>query len=191
MNIQDTRRHHLYSQPVDILNKWVDARSLGTRRLPYFDPLDGGVDASVLVLLESPARDCSWPRFVSRDNTGPSQRNLKRFLEQACLAREQTILWNLYPWLPDLGSPAQAINRLKITEGVTLLKQVMDLLPCLRVVVLAGRVAQRAAPEIEHHHPEVRLLAMPHPSPLSVCQHPDVAKDIVATLTRAAQMANV
>lgn len=153
--------------------------------------MDGGVDASVLILLESPARDCSWPRFVSRDNTGPSQRNLKRFLEQACLAREQTILWNIYPWLPDLGSPAQAISRLKITEGVTLLKEVMDLLPCLRAVVLAGRVAQRAAPEIEHHRPEVRLLAMPHPSPLSVCQHPDVAKDIVATLTRAALMASV
>ncbi|WPP02422.1 uracil-DNA glycosylase (plasmid) [Pseudomonas sp. HR96] len=185
MNIQDTRRHRLYSQPAGILNKWVDARSLGARRLPYFDPLDGGVDAPVLILLESPARDCSWPRFVSRDNTGPSQRNLKR-----CLVREQTILWNLYPWLPDLDSPAEAITRSKIVEGITLLKEVMDLLPRLRVLILAGSVAQRAAPEIKQHGPELNLLVMPHPSPLSVCQHPDVATNIVTTLTRAASVAN-
>ncbi|WP_245586780.1 uracil-DNA glycosylase [Pseudomonas cremoricolorata] len=191
MNIEDARRHRLYSRSVAALNRWVEAYCLGGRKLPYFDPLDGGVDARILILLESPARDSSWPRFVSRDNAGPAQRNLKRFLEQACLAREQTILWNLYPWLPDLGSPAQAISRSKITEGVKLLKEVLDLLPRLRVVVLAGRVAQRGAPGIEHYRPELRLLAMPHPSPLSVCQHPDVAKDIVSTLTRAAHLASV
>ncbi|GGK02280.1 hypothetical protein GCM10009304_30090 [Pseudomonas matsuisoli] len=104
--------------------------------------------------------------------------------------REQTILWNLYPWLPDLDSPAEAITRSKIIEGVTLLKEVMDLLPRLRVLVLAGRVAQRAAPEIKQHGPELSLLAMPHPSPLSICQHPDVAANIVTTLTRAASVAN-
>ena len=186
VNISEARRALLYSPPVRALNEWVESRCSAGRKLPYFDPMDGGIYASILILLESPARDSSWPRFVSRDNPGPAQRNLKRFLDQACLAREQTILWNLYPWLPDLDSPARAISRSKITEGTTILKEVMDQLPHLRAVVLAGRVAQKASPEIARHRRELKLFTMSHPSPLSVCRHPDVAKHIVATLSRAA-----
>lgn len=36
------------------LTRWVMAQSTGERTLPYFDPLDGGVFARVLILLESP-----------------------------------------------------------------------------------------------------------------------------------------
>lgn len=42
MNIQDARRHPLYSHSVEALNRWIEARCLGGRKLPYFD---GGVDA--------------------------------------------------------------------------------------------------------------------------------------------------
>lgn len=103
------------------LTRWVMAQSTGERTLPYFDPLDGGVFARVLILLESPARTVSLPRYVSRDNPGPAQRNLKGFIEQVGLARHKTVLWNLYPWLPDLDKPKGPLRRAQIEEGIEML----------------------------------------------------------------------
>ncbi|MBY4638689.1 hypothetical protein K6L44_01465 [Gluconacetobacter entanii] len=82
--------------------------------MPYFDPLDGGVHASMLVLLERPARHPMRPRFVSRDNPGPAQQNLKRFLLEANVPRKMTVLWNLIPWLPPDDHPVSSVRRADI-----------------------------------------------------------------------------
>jgi hypothetical protein len=37
------------------LNQWVDTQA-AVRARPYFAPLDGSADASILILLEAPAR---------------------------------------------------------------------------------------------------------------------------------------
>jgi hypothetical protein len=183
------RRVELLSLPhVVALNQWVDTHA-AVRALPYFDPLDGGADASILILLEAPARHAMRPRFVSRDNPGPAQRNLQRFLAQAAVARARTVLWNTVPWLADEQAPPARLGVAAVRAGIAMLGDVLDLLPCLRVVVLAGRTARQAHAAIEARRPGLIVLEMPHPSPLSVCTSPTVAPQIVATLARAAQLA--
>lgn len=174
-----------YLPAVAPLNRWVEAQAGGTRAMPYFDPLDGGVGASVLVLLEAPARHAMQPRFVSRDNPGPAQRNLKRFLEQAQLERAETVLWNTVPWLQPLEAAPLRLRASDIRNGIALLGEVLGLLPCLRVVVCAGRTARQAQATIQEARPGLLVLSMPHPSPLAVCAGPHVARQIVATLELA------
>ncbi|WP_122389621.1 uracil-DNA glycosylase [Pseudomonas syringae group genomosp. 3] len=169
------------------LTRWVMAQSAGERTLPYFDPLDGGVFARVLILLESPARTVSLPRYVSRDNPGPAQRNLKGFIEQVGLARHKTVLWNLYPWLPDLDKPKGPLRRAQIEEGIEMLITLLTFFPDLVTIVFAGRVAQKAIPRVRLAFPNFSLLEMPHPSPLSVCTHPNVRQRILSTLRHAKQ----
>lgn len=182
------RRARLLTAPhMADLTRYVDDLARRTRRaVPYFDPLDGGRAARILILLQSPARFDARPRFVSRDNPVPAQRNLRRFLGEAGLAREATVLWNASPWLPEAADvpdpPTRAAIRAELAQGIVELPRVLALFDDLRAVVLAGRSAQRAAPTVETSLPGCAVLAMPHPSPLAVCAKPGVAGEIVRVL---------
>ncbi|WP_366054504.1 uracil-DNA glycosylase family protein [Gluconobacter oxydans] len=142
----------------------------------------------MLVLLERPARHPMRPRFVSRDNPGPAQQNLKRFLLEANVPRKMTVLWNLIPWLPPDDHPVSSVRRADIAAGLAALPVLLGLLPALRVVVLAGRTASGAIPTVHQWRPEIPILTMPHPSPLSVNQHPEVARRIVSALRQARRL---
>lgn len=169
---------------VAALNAFARALMLNGRDAPWFDPLDGGDRAGLLVLLQSPARDARRPRFVSRDNPGATQRNLGRFLADARIARERSVLWNAVPWIDD-DAPRHAPSRRDLDAGLAALRGVLELLPSLRVAVLAGRIAQTAAPLILSHDPGIAVLAMPHPSPLSLCTDPSLRVRIGSVLADA------
>jgi len=81
------------------------------RIVPWFDPFDGGPEARLLILMESPARRGTDPRFVSRDNATPTQANLRRFLAEAGIARRDTVLWNVVPWVMDPDGPRNRAPR--------------------------------------------------------------------------------
>lgn len=180
---QRTTRAALIDAPhVAALNTYARTLMTGAREVPWFDPLDGGVQAEVLVLLQSPARDARRPRFVSRDNSGATQRNLKRFLANAGIARERSVLWNTLPWIAKDDAHPRAPSRRDLDTGLAALPAVLDLLASLRVVVLAGRIAQTAATVIRMHRPRLVILAMPHPSPLSLCTDPALRLRIITTL---------
>ncbi len=184
------RRIALLNQPhIGPLTQYADALSARSNAVPYFDPLDGGCEAKVLVLLESPARLASRPRFVSLDNPVPAQRNLKRFFGEAGLPRRQTVLWNVFPWLPASNGPRQTLTISEIERGIGELPSLIGLLPDLRVIILAGRKAQGAFSMLTNLPGSPVVLTMPHPSPLAVCRFPNVAIDIVETLKRAAREA--
>jgi uracil-DNA glycosylase len=68
------------------------------------------------------------------------------------------------------------------------LPALLELLPQLRVAVLAGRPARAAAPVIEGWRPDLPVLLMPHPSPTIVCTSPAIPEQIMATLTDAARL---
>ena len=74
--------------------------------VPYFDPLDGGIDARVLCLFEKPGpMTDSRPRagkrigseFISRNNDDRSAEATFRFMVQAGIPRELTVTWNVVP----------------------------------------------------------------------------------------------
>ncbi len=169
--------------PLDAYGRGIAARFGPT---PHVDPLDGGTGAGLLLLLETPGPRGPAPRFVSRDNPTGTARNLRRFLGAAGIARRQTVLWNAVPWIIHAeGARNRAPRRAEIETGLSLLAGFVALLPRLRVVVTAGRVAALATPVLRQARPDLALFAMPHPSPTYVNTSPDVAVRIAATLNEA------
>lgn len=164
------------------LNGYAEGLRAEGRDVPWFDPFDGGARARCLILLERPARRGHAPRFVSCDNPAPAQRNLRRFLAEAGLHRHRIALWNAVPWLP----PADTVRNIspraaELREGLANLPALLDLLPALQVVVLAGRAAGRAASLCA-----VSVVRVPHPSPVCVNANPSARGRIVAGLSETA-----
>ena len=165
------------------------ARDLAARMgspVPLADPLDGGVSARLLILLETPGPKMLTTGFVSRDNPTGTAANLFRFLEQAGIARAETVIWNIVPWLIQVpGTPNRNPTRAQVAQGLLHLPDFLDLLPGLELAVTAGRKAEAARGLLEARN--IPCLAMPHPSPTYVCTSPDVARRISACLTAAAE----
>lgn len=173
----------------DRLEAWRCSLTSGGRIVPRFDPNDGGADARLLVLLETPGPSVHGSGMVSRDTPTGTARNLTRFLAGAVIARADTILWNAVPWIVQVpGERNRPLRRGEITEGLAVLPSFLGLLPRLQVVVLSGRVAGEARAMVAAARPDVTVLAMPHPSPTYVCTSPDVSRRIEAALAEAAAL---
>ena len=156
------------------------------KAVPDADPLDGGIDARLLILLETPGPKVLGTGFVSRDNPDGTAANLFRFLTQAGIARSDTVIWNIVPWLiQTAGERNRNPTRAEVAEGLRHLPDFLDLLPRLELAVVAGRKAEAAAGLLEAR--KIPCLTMPHPSPTYVCTSPDVARRIAACLEAAAE----
>lgn len=187
----DDRQALLTLPHIAPLENWRSSLARG-RQVPHVDPHDGGTDARLLILLETPGPGDAPIRFVSRDNPGGTQRNLARFLDEAGIARCDMLLWNCVPWVVHVpGARNRPLRRGEIREGLETLPGLLGLLPHLTTVVLAGRVAREAAPIVVAARPYVAILTMPHPSPANVCTNPAVAAAIRATLGEAASRMRV
>jgi hypothetical protein len=151
---------------------------------PDFDPADGGVAAQVLLLLETPGPAIWRTGFVSMDNATGTSANLRRFLARAGLARERLAIWNTVPWVIHTGGPNRAPRLAEVRRGLRALPPLLPLLPALRCVVLAGRVAGMAETVLDG----VTVIRVPHPSPTYVCTDPAVAGRVVDGFAAAAGM---
>ncbi|WP_426954646.1 uracil-DNA glycosylase [Muricoccus radiodurans] len=164
-------------------------RAATGRPVPEPDPLDGGVEARLLLLLETPGPRVREDAIVSRDKPGGTGANLRRFLGAARIARRDTLIWNAVPWI--IHAPG-ALNRAprvaELRAGLEWLPPLLDVLPRLRVAVLAGRFAAAAEPVLRAARPRLPVLAMPHPSPTYVCTSPTVGERIAAALAEAATL---
>lgn len=158
-------------------------------RVPDPDPIDGGTAARLLLLLESPGPRIDRTGLVSRDNPTGTARSLRRFLHEAAIPRQATLIWNAVPWVIHApGARNRAPRRNEIAAGLQALPDLLRLLPLLQVVVLAGRVAGEARATVAMTRPEVSVLAMPHPSPTYVNTSPTVAARVRETLATAARL---
>ena len=169
------------------LERYRDA--LGARPLPapHFDPFDGGGDARLLILLETPGPSRALTRFVSRDNPTGTAANLRRALSAAGVARADTVIWNTVPWvLRDADERTRAPRASDIAAALAVLPGLFDRLAHLHVVVLAGRTAGLAAPVIQAVRPDLAIARIAHPSPTYVNTHPDIFPGIVQGLANAA-----
>ncbi len=152
---------------------------------PDFDPADGGVAARVLLLLETPGPSIGRTGFVSADNPTGTAANLRRFLAEAGLDRRWLALWNTVPWVIHTGGPNRAPRRDEIRQGLAALPGLLPLLPELRCAVLSGRIAALAEPALHG----LKLVRVPHPSPIYVCTSPDIPRRLVAGFAQAAALA--
>ena len=137
-------------------------------KVPFFDPLDGGIKSKVLFLLEKPgpmaapthpgARGGSG--FISRNNNDPTAQATWNFMREADLPREQTVIWNVIPcWN---GTTKVTITELR--EGVGGVGELVKLLPDLKVIVLVGNKAQTAKTLLDKLGFEI--FCSYHPSPI-------------------------
>ena len=73
-------------------------------KIPQFDPLDGGIDAECLFLLEAPGPKAVNSGFVSRNNPDETAKNFFELNVGAGLERSKTITWNVVPWYVGSGT---------------------------------------------------------------------------------------
>lgn len=155
--------------------------------VPVPDPLDGGVAARMLLLLETPGPAVLRTGFVTRDSANGTAANLFRFLAEAGIARTDTLIWNAVPWLIHAaGARNRAPRQAEVAAAALYLAPLLDLLPRLAVAVLAGRFAAGAAPAIAALRPDLPVIRVPHPSPTYVCTSPEVPARIRRGLAEAA-----
>lgn len=153
------------------------ARSLareGRGVVPDFDPLDGGVDAKILFLMEKPGPMTDETAlsgrigsgFISRDNNAPSAEATWRFSVEAGIDRKSSVIWNVIPW----WNGTRKISRDEHIAGLDRLSKLMDLLPNLKVVVGVGNKAKRAKGLIEKRG--LPFITSAHPSPINRAARP-------------------
>lgn len=154
--------------------------------VPDPDPLDGGVTARLLLLLETPGPAIRGTGFVSRDNPTGTAANLFRFLQAAGIPRAETLIWNAVPWVIHAeGARNRAPRRSEIRVAAAYLEPLLACLPDLSVIVLAGRVAGELEAAVATLRPSLPICRVPHPSPTFVCTAPSVRERIAAGLSQA------
>ncbi len=154
--------------------------------VPDPDPLDGGTLARLLLLLETPGPAIARTGFVSRDNPTGTAANLFSFLRESAIARADTLIWNTIPWVIHAeGARNRPPRRSELRRSEPYLAPLIDLLPHLRVVVLAGRVAGAVREPLQRMRPALPIIEVPHPSPTFVCTAPSVRERILTGFAEA------
>jgi uracil-DNA glycosylase len=166
------------------------ARRIAAERdapVPDPDPLDGGVAARCLLLLETPGPMVLRTGFVTRDSANGTAANLFRFLAEAGIPRSETLIWNAVPWVIHApGALNRAPRRSEARAAEPYLAPLLGLLPRLAVAILAGRFATGCGPALAALRPGLPVIAIPHPSPTYVCTSPEVPARIRRGLGEAA-----
>lgn len=193
--VRQERVASLHLPHIALLTEYVHTlRQRDTNEYPYFDPADGGVDASILFLFEKPGPmtvetgrlSRVGSGFISRDNDDPSAEATFNFMREAGVPRTSTVTWNTVPgW-----NGTRRITSSELKAGVRDLSELLTLLPEVRTIVLVGRKAERAEASIRELGPYA-LFRSPHPSPLVRASYPDRWSSIPNFWREAARHAGV
>ena len=150
----------------------TELREAGRGRVLNFDPLDGGIDARVLFLFETPSPKAAVTGFMSRDNPDPTARAVARYMAEAGLPRESTCLWTIVPW----SDGSWAVSAAAMRAGLGALKGLLEVLQDVRAIVLVGRRMWRAERLLDDHARPV--FTSLHPSLIVQNRFPDKAASI-------------
>ena len=189
------RRARLGDPHVAPLNHWVEslrARLGPSSIVPWFDPADGAVDATILWLLEAPgpkSTEQSGSGIISCDNNDGAAENTWRTRREAGVDRRHVVHWNVIPYYIGNETKIRAWRQGDVAHAGPLLKELVDLLPRLRSVILGGKAAQEGWRD---HRPQgitVREFPCPHPSVTNVNTRPEVWPAVVSAWRDAATWA--
>ncbi len=161
----------------------------GDESIPWFDPTDAGVRARILLLLEAPGRRATAKQgsgFVSADNDDPTAENAWHLYREAGIDRATDIVvWNVIPWYIGTDTGVRAWTHRDLHEAREVVRDLLEQLPDLRVVVLQGKAAAAAWERLDIDLPVIRS---PHPSPQNLNTRPAMRESILTAL-RAAKAA--
>jgi len=157
------------------------------RQIPYFDPLDGGINGSILFLLEAPGPKAVESGFISRDNPDPTARNMTQLLTESGVPRRMTVSWNIVPWYVGGNGHIRPVNQNDINAGIESLKDLQPLLPNIRVVILVGGKAQKARLAVEELF-NTYVLDCPHPSQRVLNVWPEKREEIMSVFRESVRL---
>ncbi|MBC8103279.1 MAG: N-acetylglucosamine-6-phosphate deacetylase [Cytophagales bacterium] len=156
--------------------------------VPWFDPADGGTDAQILLLLETPGGRGAGSGFVSSNNPDSTARNLWEMREASGLKREQTLIWNIVPWYvgeEDWGR-TRGSREDEVAKGAKHLERLLGLLPHLRVVVTMGVMARAGWQHVPSSvAARCQVMHTWHPSDQSLTPYPERREELLQTLKDA------
>ncbi len=188
-----TRRRAMLVEPhIAPLTSYVESlrRQEPETEFQYFDPLDGGVEADMLFLLEKPGPMTSptgkkvGSGFISRNNDDPTAENVFHFMRSAGIERKRVVLWNVIPgWNSTIKYNAAEIRR-----GVQEVLHLLPLLSKLRTVVLVGGPARRAHPLLQTARPDLLIHTSAHPSARCFQFNPEQWREIPKLWEAAARV---
>jgi uracil-DNA glycosylase len=188
-HVRATRREMLREPHISPLTDFVEALRAErgfTNEVPYFDPMDGGVNAKVLFILEAPGAKAVSSGFISRNNPDETAKNMFNFLNHVGFDRRESALWNIVPWYIGTGQKIRPARKTDIEQGLRYLEQLLNLLPVLENIVLVGAKAAKA----RHYVANLTALPIfesPHPSPLFVNNKPCNREVILDAFTQVRQ----
>lgn len=158
--------------------------------VPYFDPTEAGTEARILLLLEAPGRRAALEAgsgFVSPDNNDQSAKNMWHLLREAGIDRGRDVVtWNVVPWYIGDGRKVRATRSSDLDDAREATRELLSLLPNVRVVVLLGRPAATAWQALGFN---LEAIEAPHPSPLNLNTRPERREKIRLALAEAAYRA--
>ena len=142
-----------YATPVAPLNRFIDdlGRHDDAGHPPYIAPMYKGVECPGLVVLRDPGPKAGGARgsgFLSVENDDETAARQFRIMTEAGIDPADMLPWNAYPWYIN-AKP----NVREIRAGCGPLKQVLDSLPRLRIILLLGGDARRAWKIFQTEHP--------------------------------------
>jgi hypothetical protein len=160
----------------------------GRGRVPYLAPAYGGVAARLLCVLRDPGPKTNAAQggsgFLSPENDDATARRFAALLDGAGIPVSQILAWNAYPWYINRKPTAADLD-----AGVEPLRQLIGLLPRLRVVMLHGRSAQDGWRRLARRHPDLagRLEVIPtfHTSSQALIGTPEIRAARLAALAQA------
>ncbi|MCT1641401.1 uracil-DNA glycosylase [Dietzia cinnamea] len=165
------KKGHLRDPHVAAINALADAiadaEGIDRGSVPYVDPQLGGVEARVLVLLDNPSTKAEagiGSGLLSLENDDRTARNCAAFYNDLDLAPGLFVHWNVAP-APIAGVKNGGSSPDERERGAAWLRELVDLLPDLRVVLLMGEHARDGWKRTGLSLPGVHIPEdVPHPS---------------------------
>lgn len=176
-------------EPLDALAARLRRAPSGASRfVPSFDPQGGGIDARVLVLLESPATSTvrsGAEALSSEDNPNASSRVFRAARIDSGIGRNDYVRWNIIPWATG-ATRAPTPDDLDLAQAA--LHELLGLLPGITGIVTLGTPALNGVMRYLTLHPNpviVPVFAAPHPSPANGHRRAERYERMVNALRRA------
>jgi hypothetical protein len=166
-SFQQQQSDGIYLPHVEPFNRLVDEIATASEWVPYVAPHYGGVAARLLALFRDPGPKTQrvvGSGMLCIENDDPSADRYSNFLANAGISVRDLMAWNSYPWYINRKPTVDELKR-----GVGPLKQVVDLLPNLQIVMAHGGDAQYAWKLFSRQYPSIarryRLIETYHTSP--------------------------
>jgi uracil-DNA glycosylase len=189
------REAQIDSQNVAPLNSWVrDLRKrLGPSAIvPWFDPQDGGNEARILWLLEAPGPKATRERggsgFISCNNDDGTAQNTWETRNEAGVSRKLVVHWNVIPYYIGTDTKIRAYNPNDIAAVGPFIKELVNLLPCLKVVILGGEAARKVWHDFPPKQAKLQIIECPHPSPTNLNTRPGNREQIIKAWRQALKL---